>query len=115
VFANPLAQDGDRTARDLVANQYVMLLVLAAGMKSEFDIDADDLIRAWHPRPETPLVLLDPRRSFGRPIVEPGVPTETLADALRTERGDVQRISGLFDVSEEAVRQAAVFQMTLAA
>lgn len=115
VFADALAESGDRTARDLVANQYVMALVLANSIKSEFDVEADDLIRAWHPRPETPRVLLDPRRSFGRPIVEPGVPTRTLADALRAERGDADRVAALFGVPAEAVRQAVVFEMTAAA
>ncbi len=115
VFVDSLARDGDRSARDLVANQYVMLLVLADSIRSEFDLDANDLIRAWHPRPETPLVLLDPRRSFGRPIVEPGIPTSTLADALRAEHGDARRTGALFGVSEDAVRQAATFEMTLVA
>ena len=115
VFADTLAAGGDRIARDLVANQYVMALVLADSIKSEFDIDGENLIRAWHPRPETPRVLLDPRRSFGRPIVEPGVPTRTLADALRAERGDAGRVAALFGVAEEAVRQAAAFEITMAA
>jgi hypothetical protein len=92
-----------------------MALVLARSIQSEFDIDADDLIQAWHPRPETPLVLLDPRRSFGRPIVEPGILTRTLADALRAEGGNTGWVATLFGVPEEAVRQAAAFEVTLAA
>jgi len=115
VFANTLAESGDATARDLVANQYVMLAVLSQSIQSEFDIEGDSLIRAWHPRPETPLVFLDPRRSFGRPMVEPGVPTHTLADALRAERGDAARVAALFEVSPDAVQAAARFEMTLAA
>jgi signal transduction histidine kinase len=75
IFANTRARGGDRRALDLVAHQYVMLHVLARSIRSEFDLEAEDVIRAWHPRPEMPLVLLDPRRSFGHPIVEPGVPT----------------------------------------
>jgi hypothetical protein len=115
VFAQALADDGDRRARDLVANQYVLLHILGQSIKAEFDLDASELIRAWHPRRETPLVLLDPRRSFGQPIVEPGVPTRTLADALAAERGDAARVAALFDTEESAVRQAAAFELTLAA
>jgi uncharacterized protein (DUF433 family) len=114
VFADTLARGGDSSARDLVANQYVMLLLLQRSIRSEFDLDGDDLIRAWHPRPETPLVLLDPRRSFGRPIVEPGVPTNSLAESLRAEGGDVDRVATMFGVPNEAVRQAATFELTIA-
>jgi signal transduction histidine kinase len=115
IFADTLARSGDRKALDLVAHQYVMLHVLAQSIRSEFDLEAEDVIRAWHPRPEMPLVLLDPRRSFGHPIVEPGVPTQALADALRAEGGDAGRVAALFGTSEDAVRQAAAFEITLAA
>lgn len=115
IFADTLARGGDRKALDLVAHQYVMLHVLAQSIRSEFDVEAADVIRAWHPRPETPLVLLDPRRSFGHPIVEPGVPTRALAEALRAEGGDTGRVAALFGAPEAAVRQAAAFEMTLAA
>ncbi len=106
IFANSLVRNGDRIVRDLVANQYVMLLVLAQSIRTEFDLEAEDVIRAWHPRREAPLALIDPRRSFGHPIVESGVPTRAPADALRAE---------LFGTSEEAFRQAGAFEMTLAA
>jgi hypothetical protein len=115
VFADALAADGDRRARDLVANQYVLLSILEQSIQSEFDLDADRLIRAWMPRHETPLVLVNPARSFGRPLVEPGIPTSTLSDALKAERGDRARVAALFDTTEEAVRQAAAFELNLAA
>jgi hypothetical protein len=115
VFANALAADGDRQARDLVANQYVLLQIIDQSIKSEFDLEVEDLIRAWRPRLETPLVLLDPRRSFGRPIVASGVPTRTLTDALMAERGNAALVAAMFDTSEESVRQAAAFEMTLRA
>jgi len=115
VFADTLAKGGDRSARDLVAHRYVMLKLLEQSVRSQFDLEGDDLIRAWRPRLETPLVLLDPRRSFGRPIVEPGVPTDTLAQSLRAEGGDVDRVAAMFCVPDEAVRQAATFELTIAA
>ena len=115
IFADALAREGDRRARDLVANQYVLLLILEPAIKSEFDLDAGDLIRAWLPRHETPLVMVDPRRSFGRPIVMPGIPAATLASALAAEQGNTGTVAALFNTTEEAVRQAAAFEMMLAA
>ncbi len=114
-FAQRLARDGDMRATELVANQEAVLAVLKKNIRSEFDLDAGEIIRAWHPRAETPLVLLDPRRSFGHPLVEPGVPTMALTDALRAEGGDVARVAALFGASNESVRQAAAFETMLAA
>jgi uncharacterized protein (DUF433 family) len=115
VFADALAKGGDRHARDLVANQYVLLGILRQSIRNEFNLDADNLIRSWTPRVETPLVTVNPRKSFGRPIVEPGVPTSTIAGALAAERGDTARVAAFFDTTEAAVRQAAAFELTLAA
>jgi hypothetical protein len=115
VFADALAEAGDRRARDLVANQYVLLTIMEQSLQSEFDLDSDSLIRAWTPRRETPLVVVNPSRSFGRPIVEPGLPTSTLTGALSAEHGDTGLVAAIFDTTEEAVRQAAAFEMTLAA
>lgn len=115
IFADALARDGDRRARDLVANQYVMLRIMEPSIKNEFDLDADDMIRAWMPRQETRLVTVDPRHSFGRPLVPPGIPTATLNDALIAEHGRIDRVAALFATTEEAVRQAVAFEMMLAA
>ncbi|MGH7121275.1 MAG: hypothetical protein ACREFP_20170, partial [Acetobacteraceae bacterium] len=104
----------DQIARDLVANQYVMLRVLEQSIRSEFDLEAEEVIRAWRPRHQTPLVTLNPRRSFGQPIVEPGVPTRALADAVRAE-GNLGRVAELFGATEAAVREAVEFEMMMAA
>jgi hypothetical protein len=114
VFADAMAKNGDRRARDLVGNQYVLLHVLCKSIRSEFDLEGEDLIRAWRPRAQTRLVLLDPGRSFGRPIVADGIPTRALADALVAEHGNAARVAALYGTSEEAVRQAAAFELTLA-
>jgi hypothetical protein len=113
VFADAMAKNGDRRARDLVGNQYVLLHVLSKSIRSEFDLEGEDLIRAWRPRAQTPLVLLDPARSFGRPIVEDGIPTRALADALAAEQGDAVRVAAVYETSEDAVRQASAFELML--
>jgi hypothetical protein len=114
IFADPLAGGGDRTALDLGANQYVILHVLAQSIRSEFDPEAADVIRGWQPAANA-AGAAGPAPSFRHPIVEPGVPTRALADALRAEGGDAGRVAALFGVSEDAARQAAAFAMTVAA
>lgn len=65
---------------------------------------------------ELPLVRIDPRVAFGRPIVMDGsgaTPTAKLAEAAEAE--GVDAAADWFLISPEAVRQAAEFEHRLAA
>jgi uncharacterized protein (DUF433 family) len=59
-------------------------------------------------------VLVDPGRSFGRPIVSRGVPTEVLADAAKLE-GSIDAVAALYEVPKAEVRSALIFEQRLAA
>ncbi|MEO8716461.1 MAG: hypothetical protein ABI369_15765 [Acetobacteraceae bacterium] len=115
ILADRLAEDGDRVARELVSRQYVLLDVLRESFLEEFDLEGEDLLRAWHPRSGQPNVRVDPERAFGRPIVEPGIPTRTLADALMAEGDDAERVARLYGTTPGLVREAAAFELTLTA
>lgn len=114
IFADRLAANGDRAARELISGQYVLLDVLRGSFLSEFDLEGQDLLSTWRPRPQQPHVRLDPERAFGRPTVEPGIPTRILADALVAE-GDADRVARLYGTTPDLVREAAAFELTLAA
>jgi uncharacterized protein (DUF433 family) len=63
-----------------------------------------------------PLVRIDPRRAFGRPVVVEGtaaVPTETLAEVAEVE--GIAEAADWYGVTEEAVRQAIEFEQRVAA
>ena len=78
----------------------------------EFDASA---VARWYPlgvRHRT--VLVDPTRSFGRPIVRRGVPTEILADAVKLE-GSVDAVASLYEVPKAEIRSALEFEQRLAA
>lgn len=70
-----------------------------------------DLVR-W--RPKNNRVLLDPRRGFGHPIVDEGVPTDVLASAYATE-GSLAAVAKWYDVDEDSVRDAIEFEAAIAA
>jgi hypothetical protein len=64
----------------------------------------------WWPMTKRRLVLLDPRRAFGAPIVSIGaVPTHVLAASARAERSAVVA-ARLFEVPVRAVRDAVAFE-----
>jgi len=98
---------------DLETGQYLFEFVL------EYLYDAleysklDELVR-WWPLGKTRNVLVDPRRSFGRPIVKEGVPTAILAGSFKAE-GSVEAVAKWFEVSAESVRDALEFERSRAA
>ena len=74
-----------------------------------------DVPSRWWPMGRGHQVVLDPRRSFGRPIVvEHGVPTAALAAAVKTEQ-DSRIVAEWFAVSLREVQDAVDFEAKLAA
>jgi uncharacterized protein (DUF433 family) len=61
------------------------------------------------------IVVLDPRRSFGQPIVnDEGVSTRVLAGAVQAEQS-IERVAEWFEVKPASVRAAVDFENQLAA
>jgi uncharacterized protein (DUF433 family) len=63
----------------------------------DLEFDASTVSR-WYPlgmRQRS--VIVDPSRSFGRPIVRQGVPTEILAEAVQTD-GPNEAVARLYEV-----------------
>lgn len=70
----------------------------------------DDRPDEWWPMSKKKLVLLDPKRAFGAPIVSTGaVPTYILAASAKAEQS-VMVTSRLFEVPVRAVRHAVEFE-----
>ncbi len=81
----------------------------------DLEFDADVLAR-WYPLGMSrKSIVVDPGRSFGRPIVSNGgVPTETILRAIEAE-GSPERVARLYELSLGAVRDAVSFEQQLAA
>ena len=76
---------------------------------SEFD----ELTR-WYPLGKERRVVVDPKRSFGRPITPEGVPTEVLAAALKAEK-TVDNVVYWFGVDPKSVTDADEYENMLVA
>ncbi len=87
---------------------------LAKGV--EFD-PSSNLAMLWRPSVgEFPNIVVDPRRSFGQPVIEkPGVPTSALFKQWRAERGNISRVAKWYGVSEEDATEAIEFELKFAA
>jgi uncharacterized protein (DUF433 family) len=75
----------------------------------------EEMAARWYPLYPKKQVILDPKRSFGQPIVEKeGVPTDVLAKSALVE-GSAKRAASIFDVSASAVEAAVLFEEQFAA
>ncbi|HEX7119279.1 MAG TPA: DUF433 domain-containing protein [Longimicrobiales bacterium] len=96
------------------AGQLAMWPTLHRYLK-QLEFDIDDLAQRWYPAgPATPIVV-DPRVSFGAPVVA-GTRIETAAIAeLYHGEDSVEEIAWLFDLEPAQVNAAIEFERTLAA
>ncbi|WP_370165909.1 hypothetical protein [Bradyrhizobium diazoefficiens] len=98
---------------DLRRRQNVFRTIVEPSLKDlEFDASA---VARWFPLGMShKSVVIDPTRSFGRPIAASGVPTEVLYRAVAIE-GSVAKVARLYEVSAAEVRSAVTFERKLAA
>jgi uncharacterized protein (DUF433 family)/DNA-binding transcriptional MerR regulator len=98
---------------DLRRRQNVFRTMVEPSLKDlEFDASA---VARWFPLGiSRKSVVIDPTRSFGRPIAASGVPTEALNRAVNVE-GSVAKVAKLYDVSPAEIRDAVTFEKRLAA
>ncbi len=99
---------------DLRQRQNVFRTIIEPSLK-DLEFDADVVAR-WFPLGILRRnIVIDPTRSFGRPIVRSvGVPTEVLRNAIQTE-GSIERAAHYFDISPAEARDAQLFEERLAA
>jgi len=109
---------GTRKAKDklydLNRKHYVFKPVVEKSLFAGIEFENDQAVR-WFPEHLRRQVVLDPRRSFGRPIVtRGGVPTEILAKSAEVE-GSAELTARWYDIPVAAVRAAVEFEQRLSA
>jgi uncharacterized protein (DUF433 family) len=97
---------------NLVSHQTSFKRIVARFMVS-LKFDAAGQAIEWWPMGKNRLVVLNPQRSFGHPIVpREGVPTSILSRSYRVERS-YSRVARWYIVSERAVRDAVEYEESL--
>lgn len=110
IFAEIVEQTGETKLLDLVKRQYGFHKIIAPSLYAGLEFSDFDQVMRWYPMWPKQQVVIDPQRSFGKPIVaKEGVPTETLAIAARIE-GSIDVVSRWYSVSSSAVRAAIAFE-----
>jgi len=79
------------------------------------EFDGGKVPSRWWPRGKSRQVALDPRRSFGHPIVfREGIATKVLVRSVRAN-DSVEEVAKWFEISPASVRAAIDFEQALAA
>ena len=113
IFLEVAETEEERRILDIMTDNFVMATMIE---RSLFDaiLYADDLAYRWKPFKDAPKIVLDPKISFGRPVIEgTWVPTRTLYRSFVVD-GSIPLTADEYGLDEDDVRQAIDFERTLA-
>ena len=114
IFVELHRETGEPGLLEIVQRQQVFRQIINPFLKELEFVEGSGLVR-WWPLGEKRLVVLDPTRNFGRPIIaRRGVPTEALASAFEAT-GSIAEVSRWYETPEEEIREAVEFEKQLAA
>jgi uncharacterized protein (DUF433 family) len=114
IFMELRGTRGEITLWDMRDLQRVFERIIRPFLKN-VEFDRSRVPRRWWPRGKDHLVALDPRRSFGQPIVfHDGIPTQILARSVGAN-GSVDEVARWFEINPVSVRKAVEFEQSLAA
>ncbi len=113
IFTELRKSAGERSLVDITARQLVFRSIVDPHL-SDVEFDGEDRVTRWWPLGTGGGVLLDPRRSFGQPIVRAGVPTSAISRAFKAEKS-IDAVALWFEIDKRAVRDALEFEEKLAA
>lgn len=113
IFYESAKAAGDMELVDLARNQHAFHSVIAPSLFRQIEFDNDDVAIRWYPLWPRKVVVIDPQRSFGRPMVS-NIPAETLAAAAHAEQS-VDIVARWYNISADRVRAAVDWEERLAA
>jgi uncharacterized protein (DUF433 family) len=113
IFVELYENTGDSKVLELAHSQQVFAEFVKPFFK-DLEFSKDDQLLTWWPLGKDRLIVLDPRRSFGQPIVSKhGVPARALSAAAK--KSNVKEVARWYEVSEQEVKDAVEFEQRQAA
>lgn len=114
IFMEFQEKNDEVTLWDMQNVQRVFDLIIRPFLK-DIEFDNSRVPLRWWPRGKSHQVALDPRRSFGQPIIfREGIPTQILARSARAN-DSVEEVARWFEINSRSVREAVDFEDALAA
>jgi len=105
----------EKALTDVASKQVVIDPVIRPSLYAGIEYAKSGLATKWYPVPKSKIIVLDPQRSFGAPVIEDyGVPTFTLAAAYKVEKS-ASSVALQYKVPRAAVIAASKFEDKLPA
>ena len=112
VFLQVIEESGETRLLDLFKGQFAFHAIVERSLR-DADYDETGVPTRWWPLGRAKSIVVDPQRSFGRPIeAETSVPVEVLANAAEAE-GSAEAAARVWDVPVRAVRRAVSFRSAM--
>jgi uncharacterized protein (DUF433 family) len=106
--------DGEPALWEIARDQRVFGRIIRPFMK-DLEFTEGEMPSQWWPMGKSRSVVLDPRRSFGQPIVSrSGVPTTILNRAVKAT-GSVREVAAWYEAERPEVQDAVAFEQKLVA
>lgn len=106
---------GEARMIDILKKQFVFADIIKPSLYAGIEYGNDGAIR-WYPESRRKVIVLDPGRQFGTPVIaEAGIPTDTIHASYRAEGGDAEMVARVFDITSKMVLAAVSFEERLAA
>jgi uncharacterized protein (DUF433 family) len=114
IFMEVQEKNDEVTLWDMRDVQRVFDRIIRPFLK-DIEFDNSRVPLRWWPRGKGHQVALDPRRSFGQPIIfREGIPTQVLARSARAN-DSVDEVARWFEINSTSVHEAVAFEDALAA
>jgi uncharacterized protein (DUF433 family) len=112
VFAELGRGIGDNSLLQLGADQFVFDALIEQSLFDILDFREDGVPWRLWPRGRDASVVVDPSRSFGRPILDAqGVPVRMIAASYAANDNQIDRVARWFDLPVEAVEAAIRYEV----
>lgn len=114
IFMEFQERNNEATLWDMRDLQRVFDNILRPFLKN-IEFDSSKVPFRWWPRGKNRQVALDPKRSFGQPIIfREGIATQILARSAEAN-GSAEEVARWFEINPKCVREAIEFEQALAA
>ena len=97
------------------SQQYTFKEIITPSLFSGIEFSDDDIAMRWFPLEHSKVIVIDPQRNFGKPILnKEGIPTRAIAETFKAEK-NYKRVAKLYEISPASVKTAISFESRLAA
>jgi uncharacterized protein (DUF433 family) len=115
IIARIAYEQNDRELIDLVTDQYEFDKIITPYLYEGLDFSRHDTATRWWPLGKKHSIVIDPQRSFGKPILNKyNIPTSTIAASNKGNKS-YSEIAKWLEIDLRSVKEAIDFERKLAA